>query len=71
MGSISIQIPEELIIDALSHLTYEKRLEIIKKAGVDISLDVKYAKADLLDKLTSIVSIGGDAVTDTEMVFDE
>jgi hypothetical protein len=71
MASIAIQIPEEFLIEALSHLPYKKRLDLWKKIELHTIIDLKLLKAEKLDNLIGIVSIGGDAVIDTESIFDE
>lgn len=70
MGTISMQIPEELLIDALMQLPYKKRLEIWRKVHEVTKIELRCLKAEKLDKITGLVSLGGDAVRDSEKVFD-
>ncbi len=71
MGSVTIELPEDILIDALSHLPYKKRLEIWEKSEAGSAIDIKWLKPEKLDRLTGITSLGGDAVIDSEKIFDE
>jgi len=71
MASISIQVSEEMLIEALSQLPYQKKIDLWKKIEPRSNIKLKWIKADKLDNLTGIIFIGGDAVKDTEKIFDE
>jgi hypothetical protein len=67
---ISMKIPEEMVVDALSNLPYEKRMEICRKVSELAAVEIKCIQIDELDKISGIVSLGGDAVLDSENIFD-
>ena len=62
---------EEILIEALLHLPYQKRIDLWKKLEVYNTIELKWLKANNLESITGIVSIGGDALADSEGMFDE
>ena len=58
MASIAVNIPEEILLEALSRLPYQKRLDLWKKIEVNTNVELKCLRTDCLESITGIISIG-------------
>jgi hypothetical protein len=67
MKDIAIKLPSELIMEILRRIPRRQLEEIQKEIKKE---DVKSVPAEHLLKLTGIASIGGDALKDTEKVWE-
>ena len=67
MKEITIKLPIRLIKEILNHIPRE---EVERLQGLSFKRDVKSVSADYLLKLDGIASIGGNAVEDTETIWE-
>jgi hypothetical protein len=74
---ITIQIPEEALIEALQQLPPERRRQILQQvSGEPVSKPVSKIiavplPANVLQEITGIIAIGGDALIESEQIYDE
>jgi hypothetical protein len=72
MTKVTLDLPKGELVRIFSQLSMEEREEILKKIGKECG--VVKPKLVLLEevlKLTGITSAGGDALVDTERMYDE
>jgi hypothetical protein len=69
--TITIQLPEEVLIEALQQLSPERRQEILRQVDEKQRPQVATLPIEALYKLTGIVEIGGDALIESEHIYDE
>lgn len=70
-GSITIQLPEEVLIEALQQLSPERRRQIFQQLDENLEPDVVPLSPNALDGLVGIISVGGDALVESEQIYDE
>ena len=68
---ITIQLPEEVLIEALQQLSPERRRQLLKQIEGERELEPVPLPADALKEITGIINIGGDALEDSERIYDE
>jgi hypothetical protein len=70
-ASITIQLPEEVLIEALQQLSPERRRQILQQVSEESELKLVTFPAEALLQLTGIISVGGDALEESEHIYDE
>jgi hypothetical protein len=68
---ITIQLPEEVLIEALQQLSPERRRQLLKQIEGERELEPVPLPTDALKEITGIINIGGDALEDSERIYDE
>ena len=68
---ITIQLPEEVLIEALQRLSPERRRQLLQQVENEQESGPVPLPADVLKEITGIVNIGGDALEDSERLYDE
>jgi hypothetical protein len=68
---ITIQIPEEAIVEALRQLSPQRRRDILQQVSEEQEVKLVTFPVESLYKLTGIVEIGGDALTESDQIYDE
>ncbi|MCC6455859.1 MAG: hypothetical protein IT328_12985 [Caldilineaceae bacterium] len=68
---ITVQIPEEALIEALQQLSPERRRQILQQVDKKQRPQVVTIPADALLELKGIISVGGDALVESEHIYDE
>ncbi len=69
--SLEVELPEEKLIEAFRRLPAKQRLELLKKLQALAERELRSVPANTLYALTGIVSLGGDALADTEVIYDD
>jgi hypothetical protein len=69
--SLEVELPEEKLIEAFQRLPPKQRIELLKKLWLLAEPELRTVPANTLYALTGLVSLGGDALTDTEAVYDD
>ncbi|MBU2578340.1 hypothetical protein KKA69_05970 [Patescibacteria group bacterium] len=70
-SKITLELPEELLVEALRRLSSKKRRELINKVEGGTQIQAQGMPAMELDKLTGLISVGGDALEDSERLYDD
>lgn len=74
MGKVILDIPREEIVRILSQLSSEEREEIMREVGKEhgvLKRKPKYISIEEVLELSGIISVGGDALMDSERIYDE
>jgi hypothetical protein len=70
-GSIIIQLPDEVLIEALQQLTPERRRQLFQRVDAKLQISAVPFPIDALNQLTGIIKAGGDALEESERLYDE
>ena len=68
--SFEVDVPEPKLIEAFRRLPPKQRAELLERLQALCKLELKVVPASRLHALTGLVSLGGDALADTEAVYD-
>lgn len=72
MTKVILDLPKGEIVRILAQLPLEEREEIIREVGKDNrEIKPKYVPIEEVLKLKGIISVGGDALIDSERIYDE
>jgi len=74
MGKVILDIPRGEIVRILSQLSSEEREEIMREVGKEhgvLKRKPKYISIGEVLELSGIISVGGDALMDSERIYDE
>jgi len=71
MGSmITVQMPEDVLVEALRRLPEGRRRAILRQLMGLEGLKPRWVPVAELGRLIGLVSLGGDAVQDTEALYN-
>jgi hypothetical protein len=70
-GLITIQLPDEVLIEALQQLTPERRRQLLRQLDTELRINAVPFPSDALNQLTGIIKAGGDALEESERLYDE
>jgi hypothetical protein len=70
-ATITIQLPEDVLLDALRQLPPSRRRRLLQQLADEPSPTVVSIPAAELDQWTGLISIGGDALAESEQLYDE
>jgi len=70
-ATITVELPEELLLEALRKLPLERRRALVSKLEGELRIQARSVPAAALDKLTGLISMGGDALEDSERLYDD
>ena len=68
--SFELEVPESKLIEAFRRLPPRQRAELLNRLQALCELELKTVPASRLHALTGLVSLGGDALADTEAIYD-
>lgn len=68
--SVELELPEAKLIEAFCRLSPQRRAELLDKLQALHELELRTVPASRLYALTGLVSLGGDALVDTEAIYD-
>ena len=72
MTKVILDLPKGEIVRILAQLPLEEREEIIREVGKEHGeLRAKFIPIEEVLKLKGIISVGGDALIDSEKIYDE
>jgi len=69
--TVELKLTEEELIEAVRRLPPQRRAELIEKLRVLQESKWRSTPAKRLYEMTGLVSLGGDAVVDADMVYDD
>ena len=61
---------EEKLIEAFKRLNPRRRTELLDKLHAIREMGLRTVPAGRLNDLTGLISLGGDALSDTEAIYD-
>jgi len=67
---LEVEVSEVKLIEAFRHLPPRQRAELLDRLRVLCEPEVRTVPASRLYALTGLVSLGGDALADTEAIYD-
>lgn len=71
MTKVTLDLPRGEIVRILSQLSSEEREEIMREVGKEHGvLKPKFISIEEVLKLKGIISVGGDALIDSERIYD-
>ena len=68
--ALEVELPEAKLIEAFRRLPSRRRAELLDKLQALREPELRTVPANRLYALTGLVSLGGDALTDTEAIYD-
>lgn len=72
MTKVTLELPRGVIVRILSQLSSEEREEIMREVGKEHGVvKPKFISIEEVLKLKGIISVGGDALIDSERIYDE
>lgn len=69
--SLEVELPEAKLIGAFRRLPAKQRVALLQKLQALAERELQTVPANTLYALTGLVSLGGDALADTEAVYDD
>lgn len=69
-AAIPVEVSEEELIEAFRRLPVARRAELLDKLQALRQPVLRMVPADRLYELTGLVSLGGDALADTEALYN-
>jgi hypothetical protein len=69
-GVIPVQLSEAELVEAVRRLSPDRREDLLDKLQELREPVIRSVPASRLDSLTGLVSLGGDALADTEALYD-
>jgi hypothetical protein len=70
-GTVTLELPENVLIQALKRLSPARRQQLLGQLEDDTSPAVRVIPATELDKWTGLIAVGGDALEDSERLYDQ
>jgi hypothetical protein len=69
--TITVKLPEDVLIDALRQLPSSRRRQLLQELASEGGPIVKAIPASELDRWTGFLAVGGDALTESEQLYDD
>jgi len=70
-ATITLELPDNLLIQALKRLSPARRQQLLYQLETEASPVVRVVPAAELDKWIGLISVGGDALEDSRRVYGE
>ena len=67
---LELELPEAKLIEAFRRLPPQRRVELLDRLRALGEPELRTVPASRLYALTGLVSLGGDALADTEAIYD-
>ena len=68
--SLELEVPETKLVEAFRRLPPRQRVRLLEVLRALCEPELRTVPAGRLHALTGIVSLGGDALADTEAIYD-
>jgi hypothetical protein len=69
--AIVVELPEDVLVEALRRLTPARRRQLLLRVESEPAPALTTVPATELDKWTGLISVGGDALEDSECLYCE
>jgi len=70
-ATVTLELPEEVLVAALRKLSPARRQHLLVELDRPPAFILQTVPAAELDKLTGLISVGGDALQDSERLYDD
>lgn len=70
-ATITLELPEDVLVAALRKLPSWQRREILREFQGDLGPAIRTVPASELDKWTDLLAVGGDAQEESEDLFND
>jgi len=70
-ATVVLEFPEDVLVVALRRLTPARRRQLLLKVETDVMSGPHGVPAADLDKWTGLIAVGGDALEDSERLYDD
>lgn len=70
LQAIPVELSEAELVEAIRRLSPKRRADLLDKLQALREPVIRSVPASRLDSLTGLVSLGGDALADTEALYD-
>ena len=68
--AIVVELPEDVLVEALRRLSPARRRQLLLRIASEPVPAIATVPATELDKWTGLISVGGDALEDSEHLYD-
>lgn len=68
--TITLELPDDVLLRALWRLPIRRRKELLRRLEEPVMPMAKGVQAAELDRLIGLIAIGGDALEDSERLYD-
>ncbi len=65
-ATVTLELPEDVLVQALKRLPSARRQQLLRQVEAEALPVVRVVPAAELDKWTGLISVGGDALEDSE-----
>jgi len=69
--TITLELPDDVLLSALKQLPTLRRVELLRRLDETPRLESKTVQALELDRLTGLIAVGGDALEESEQLYDD
>ncbi len=69
-GTIVLKLPENILLEALRQLSPLERRRLLQELGRDDTPSLKGVSAVTLDAWAGAIAVGGDALLESEQLYD-
>ncbi|MCZ7574877.1 MAG: hypothetical protein M5U01_40515 [Ardenticatenaceae bacterium] len=69
--TVILELPEDVLVDALRRLSPERRRQLFLKLERGNGSPVRGVPASELDQWTGLITVGGDALAESEQLYDD
>jgi len=69
--TVTLELPDNVLIQALKQLSPARRQQLLRQLENETPPVVRVVPATELDKWTGLISVGGDALEDSERIHDD
>ena len=69
--TILLELPDDVLLTALRRLSPARRRRLLDELDLSEPVHPRYLRPDVLDRLSDLIDIGGDALHDSENLYDD
>ena len=70
-ATVILELPEDVLVAALRKLSPARRRHLLVESDRPPAFTLRTVPATELDKLTGLIAVGGDALEDSELLYDD
>jgi hypothetical protein len=70
-ATVTLELPEDILVAALRKLSPARRRHLLVELDRPSAFTLRTVPAAELDKLTGLIAVGGDALEDSERLYED
>lgn len=70
MEELTVRLPKQMLLDLLRQVPRKELESLLREITGKSQLEPVRVPSQSLDKLTGLISVGGDALQDTEAIYE-